>query len=443
MNPKHSRRFYIKTFGCQMNDYDSARAAALLESLHYERADSPADADLVLLTTCTVRQKAADKIYSALGRLNKLKRRNPRLLIGVGGCLAQHEPDRLLKQFPCIDLLYGTGALARLGELVQAAAEGKRPVDIGADAGHAMYAHMPRPSFGRSRSCAFVTVMQGCDNYCTYCIVPYVRGPEWSRTPGDILDEARQLISAGVRDITLLGQNVNSYGKTLAAHCSFAALLSRLNELPGLERLRFITSHPKDLTDELIACFGALDKLCEHIHLPLQSGSDRILSAMNRRYSAARYEELIGKLRTARPDISITSDIIVGFPGETDDDFNLTRDLIGRIGFDDLFIFHYTDREGTRACALPEKVPYSLKIERLRELNRLQRVVSRQRNVALIGATLDVLFEGPSSRGSGCSAGRTRSNRVVNCPAPVEMEGRTAAVTIRAAGVHSLSGTLA
>jgi len=425
-----------------MNEYDSDRVAALLEEHHFTRAESAQSADIILLNTCSVRQKAADKIYSELGRLKKLKRDNPRLLIGVGGCLAQHEPARLLKQFPCIDLIFGTQALARLPGLLHAAAAGTRSVDVDPDACRTMYARLPRPVIGPGRTSAFVSIMQGCNNYCTYCIVPYVRGTEWSRTPDEVLEEVRLLIDSGVRDITLLGQNVNSYGKTLSPPIAFAELLGRLNSLAGLARLRFITSHPRDLSDGLIACFAGLDKLCEHIHLPLQSGSDRILQAMNRSYTAAQYGALIDKLRAARPDISITSDIIVGFPGETEQDFINTRDFIARIGFDDLFIFHYTDREGTRACRMPGKIDYAVKIQRLRELNALQRGISRQRNELLVGSIQEVLFEGPSSRNSANLAGRTRSNKVVNCPARQDMQGRTAPVLIEKAGIHSLSGTL-
>jgi len=442
MDLNKTKRYHIKTFGCQMNEYDSDRIAALLEEQHFMRAESVEQADLILLNTCSVRQKAADKIYSELGRLKQIKRKNPGLLIGVGGCLAQHESEKLLKQFPCIDLIYGTQALARLPGLVRSAAEGKRVIDVDSDATRTMYARMPRPVIGRQQTGAFITIMQGCNNYCTYCIVPYVRGPEWSRAPEDILAEARHLIAAGVREITLLGQNVNSYGKTFSPPAVFADLLRRLNELEGLERLRFITSHPRDLSNDLIACFSELDKLCEHIHLPLQSGSDRILRLMNRSYTSGQYRERIDKLRCAQPDISITSDIIVGFPGETDEDFMQTRDCIERIGFDDLFIFHYTDRTGTRACDLVDKIDYPTKIRRLKELNTLQRNISKQRNELLIGKNLEVLFEGPSSRGTASMAGRTRSNKVVNCPAPRDLLGRTAPVVIRKASIHSLSGTL-
>lgn len=441
MDSNETRRYYIKTFGCQMNNYDSERVDALLQEHHFMPATSSESADLILLNTCSVRQKAADKIYSELGRLKKLKDKNPGLLIGVGGCLAQHEPDKLLKQFPCIDVLYGTQALARLPGLIRAAIDGKRAVDVALDAAQTTYARLPRRITGPGQSCAFVSIMQGCNNYCTYCIVPYVRGPEWSRTLEDILEEVNHLIQAGVRDITLLGQNVNSYGKTLTPPTVFADLLHRLNALSGLERLRFVTSHPRDLSDALIACFGELEKLCEHIHLPLQSGSDRILRAMNRSYTSDHYAGLIEKLRVVKPDISITSDIIVGFPGETDEDFIMTRDFVERIGFDDLFIFHYTDRNGTRACSLTDKIPYSIKIQRLRDLNALQRGISKQRNEHLVGKTLEVLFERPSSRGNGL-AGRTRSNKVVNCPAPTDLTGRSARVIIRKASIHSLTGTL-
>ena len=425
-----------------MNDYDSERVDALLQEQHFMPAVSPESADLILLNTCSVRQKAADKIYSELGRLRKLKHANPRLLIGVGGCLAQHEPDKLLQQFPCIDLIYGTQALARLPGLIRAAIDGKRAVDVALDAAQTAYTRLPRRIPAPGQTSAFVSIMQGCNNYCTYCIVPYVRGPEWSRTLEDILEEVNQLIQAGVRDITLLGQNVNSYGKTLSPPTIFADLLHRLNALAGLERLRFVTSHPRDLSVELITCFGKLEKLCEHIHLPLQSGSDRILRAMNRSYTPAHYSGLIEKLRHACPNICITSDIIVGFPGETEEDFIKTRDFVENMSFDDLFIFHYTDRHGTRACSLEDKIPYNIKIQRLRELNALQRGISKDRNEQLVGKTLEVLFERSSSRGNGCLAGRTRSNKIVNCPAPTDLTGKNAPVIIRKASIHSLTGTL-
>ncbi len=425
-----------------MNAYDSERVAALLQEHQLQPAASPELADIILLNTCSVRQKAADKIYSELGRLKKLKLKNPGLLIGVGGCLAQHESEKLLKQFKCIDLIYGTQALARLPELLRKAGEGKRAVDVDLNASQETYAGLPRGVTAPGQTSAFVSSMQGCNNYCTYCIVPYVRGPEWSREPEDIVEEVRQCIADGVCDITLLGQNVNSYGKTLSPPITFADLLSRLNELKGLTRLRFITSHPRDLSDELIACFGHLEKLCENIHLPLQSGSDRILHEMNRRYTADHYAGLIEQLRVVQPDISITSDIIVGFPGETEIDFNMTRDFIEKIGFDDLFIFHYTDRHGTKACSLQDKIPYKIKIQRLRNLNALQRGISKQRNEQLIGKTMEVLFHGPSSRGTGSLAGRTGSNKVVNCPAPSELIGKSVMVKIRKASIHSLAGTL-
>jgi len=425
-----------------MNEYDSERVAGLLQNQHFKQAESQESADIILLNTCSVRQKAADKIYSELGRLKKLKQRNPALIIGVGGCLAQHESEKLLKQFPVIDVLYGTQALATLPDLLRAAFEGNRAVDVALDAAQTTYSRLPPRISTHAQSCAFVSIMQGCDNYCTYCIVPYVRGPEWSRTPEDIFEETADLAASGVRDITLLGQNVNSYGKTLTPPIVFAQLLKKLDAINGLERLRFVTSNPRDLSDELIACFGELESLCEHIHLPLQSGSDRILRAMNRSYTTEHYAGLVEKLRAVRPDISITSDIIVGFPGETEEDFYKTREFIKRIEFDDLFIFHYTDRKGTRACTLDEKIPYDQKIKRLRELNTVQREISKKRNEQLIGKAVDVLFEGPSSRGNGSLAGRTRSNKVVNCTAPSDLTGQTSSVKIQKANIHSLTGTL-
>jgi len=425
-----------------MNDYDSERIADLLQKDHYSPADSPERADIVLLNTCSVRQKAADKIYSELGRLRQLKKKNPELIIGVGGCLAQHEPEKLMKQFSCIDLLYGTQALARLPELLATALQGKRGIDVDLKTAYDPYAQLPGHTIAKGRTHASLSIMQGCNNYCTYCIVPYVRGSEWSRPPADILEEARNLVQGGACDITLLGQNVNSYGKTLDPPATFAELLRKLNALPGMQRLRFVTSHPKDLSDELIECFEQLDTLCEHIHLPLQSGSDRILREMNRSYTSSHYSDLITRLRAVCPDVSITSDIIVGFPGETEDDFLKTREFIEQTRFDDLFIFHYTDRKGTKACSLPEKTPYSVKIQRLRNLNEVQRAISKERNELLVGKTLEVLFDGPSSRHKESLAGRTRSNKVVNCPAPGELTGRIVPVTIRKANIHSLAGTL-
>jgi tRNA-2-methylthio-N6-dimethylallyladenosine synthase len=442
MTSRKAKSFYIKTFGCQMNDYDSERVAELLSDYGYVPAASAQCADMILLNTCSVRQKAADKVYSELGRLKKLKTKKSDLMIGVGGCLAQHESDKLMKQFPCIDFICGTQAQGRLPGLIQAALDGKRPVDVAPDASHALYSRLPANSRTTGQTCAFVSIMQGCNNYCTYCIVPYVRGPEWSRPPEEIHREVNRHIQAGAVEITLLGQNVNSYGKTLSPPVRFTDLLRTLDAAGDLQRLRFITSHPRDLSDELIACFAELESLCEHIHLPLQSGSNRILKAMNRSYTVEQYFELIEKLRAACPGISITSDIIVGFPGESEDDFMQTRDSIARIGFDDLFIFHYTDRTGTRACDFEDKVPYSIKIERLQDLNTLQRDISRQCNKRLVNTAVEVLFEGPSSRGTGSLAGRTRSNKVVNCPAPSELTGRIAPVLIRKAAIHSLAGTL-
>lgn len=438
-----SERFIINTFGCQMNEYDSLRIARLLESRGCAAAGSYEDASLIILNTCTVRQKAEDKIYSELGRIKKYKARNPGLLIGFGGCLAQQEGKKLLKRFPQVDFVFGTRALPRIPGMLADARAGRRLCDTGMDAPLGpFYAGNPYAA-DRGQVSAFVTVMQGCDNFCSYCIVPHVRGREWSRPAGDIVGEVRRLVDGGVRDVMLLGQNVNAYGKHLRPAVTFAELIARLDAIDGLARIRFTTSHPKDLTDDLIAAFAGVPKLCEHMHLPVQSGSDRILQHMNRRYTRQAYVEKVARLREARPDIAITSDIIVGYPGETERDFLETVDLVEKIQFDDLFIFHYTDRKGTAASEVPDSIAYGVKIERLRLLGDIQHAISLRKNSACIGHTVEVLFEKASKRGAGSLAGKTRAARVVNCPGPASMIGRLAPVVIDNATVHSLSGTLA
>ncbi len=434
-------KVYIKTFGCQMNEYDSLRILRLLESCGYERALSYEEATVILLNTCSVRRKAEDKVYSELGRIKKLKNRQSNFILGVGGCVAQQEGHNLVKRFPYIDIVFGTHCLSRLPVLIEKAFCGDKAVDVSMPAHSDIYpsdSYMPHSS----QISAFISIMHGCDNYCSYCVVPFVRGREYSRDPDDILREVTNLVDAGIKEITLLGQNVNSYGRTVSPSLTFAALLRQLNVITGLERIRFTTSHPKDLSDQLIDCFAELDKLCGHIHLPLQSGSDRILDLMNRGYTSKEYRHKIHLLRQAVPDISITSDILVGFPGETNDDFRETLALIESIGYDDLFMFHYTDRPGTKASQYTAKVPYAVKIKRLSMIKEKQRNISLQKNMQLIGKTCSVLFEGHSKRGRGCIAGRTAGNKVVNCKGQPERIGTTAVVKIEKARIHSLSGKL-
>jgi len=434
-------KVFIKTFGCQMNEYDSCRILKLLESCGYKSAPSYEDASVILLNTCTVRKKAEDKVYSALGRIKKIKNSRPDLTIAVGGCLAQQEAQNLIKRFPYVDLVFGTKALPRLPSLLESAKNGKKIVDVEMNSSREIYSgnsYSPAPC----QVTAFVTIMQGCNNFCSYCIVPYVRGSEWSRLPSEIIKEVTHLAESGIKEVTLLGQNVNSYGKTLTPKATFSELLTELNSIDGLERIRFITSHPKDLSGELILSFKRLEKLCEHIHLPLQSGSNRILKKMNRVYTREEYLEKISSLREIVPDIVITSDIIVGFPGETENDFNKTLSMIEEICFDDLFLFHYTDRPGTKASKISAKIPYKTKIERLNILNDRQREISLKNNNRLAGETFSVLFEGTSKKGFGDIAGRTRTNKVVNCKGPSELIGKTALVKVGKANIHSLTGKL-
>jgi tRNA-2-methylthio-N6-dimethylallyladenosine synthase len=432
---------FIKTFGCQMNEYDSYRMLKLLECSGYTAASSYEEAAIILLNTCSVREKAEVKAYSELGVLKQLKRNNPELIIGIAGCIAQQEGKKLLGKYPQLDMVIGTCALTKVPALLSQI-RGRRQKIVCTDMnGAEMY---PAGSYvpEKKQITSFVSIMQGCENYCSYCIVPFVRGPERSREMAEIVDEAARLAESGIKEVTLLGQNVNSYGRTLLPQKTFPQLLAAINALPGLERIRFTTSHPKDLSPELIEAFRDLDKLCEHIHLPLQSGSDRVLRRMNRKYTAAEYLKKIAALRKVVPDISITSDMIVGFPGETEEDFQATLDTVAEVGFDDLFFFRYSDRPGTKASVFPDKVPYDIMIQRLTTLKDKQTETSSAKNRQLLGMILPVLFQEKSKRSPEHLAGRTRTNKVVNSRAPERIIGTTALVKIERAHIHSLSGKL-
>ncbi len=414
-------KLYIHTIGCQMNVYDAEKMAAVLWPLGYRLTDSPGDAALVIVNTCAIREKAEQKVFSYLGRLAEIKRRRPDMIVAVGGCVAQQEGRRILKRVPAVDLVFGTNAIGRLPELVPQAQSGKRIVDTAQAEGFQELQPVSQAA-GAGGISRFITIMQGCDNYCTYCVVPHVRGGESSRTPDAILDEIRSVVAVGAREVTLLGQNVNSYG-IKEGMISFAELLERVNEVPGLLRIRFTTSHPKDLSDELIAAFGNVPKLCSHIHLPVQSGSDRILHRMNRRYSRAHYLEKISALRGRYPAMGITSDIIVGFPGETDADFDDTRALISAADFDGLFAFQYSDRPSAPAARFKDKVSDKVKKERLQRVLDAQAARTREKNQALEGSIQEVLVERRSrameSRdadggGRALWMGRTGTNRIVH-----------------------------
>lgn len=388
-----TKRLYINTMGCQMNVYDSWQIQNRLAPMGYAPTGNPDDADVILVNTCAIRDKAEQKAFSFLGRLAPLKQRNPSLIIGMGGCVAQQEGRRVLKRMPFVDLVFGTHAIGRLPRIIARIAQTRcRVVDIDISETIAPddFVSGPHP---QSDVSAFVTIMRGCDNYCTYCVVPYVRGRESSRPVDDIIQEIRHHVSKGVREVTLLGQNVNSYGVKEGMD-GFAQLLAKVNMIEGLARIRFTTSHPKDLSPDLVRSFKDLDKLCGHIHLPVQSGSDRILKRMNRRYTRQIYFDKVCQLRQTVPDIAITSDIIVGFPGETEEDFNATLTLIDQIGFDGLFAFIYSDRPNAPAVRFDGKVDESAKKDRLQKVLAHQENHTLSANTALVGTVQEVLVDG-------------------------------------------------
>ncbi len=441
-----------------MNVYDSERIAGVMASLDFRLTSDIKKADLVIVNTCAIREKAEQKVYSFLGRLNQMKARRPDLKIGVGGCVAQQQGERIFERAPFVDVVFGTHAVARLPDLVTRSAKGEiRVVDVGTAAGGEAI-EMPRSVDAEGGVCRFVTIMQGCDNYCNYCVVPYVRGREVSRRPETIISEIDLLVQSGVREVTLLGQNVNSYGRKEGL-CSFPELLERVHGIDGLERIRFTTSHPKDLSPELCRSFRDLPKLCRHIHLPVQSGSNRILEAMNRRYTREQYLEKVSELRRYCPEIAITSDFIVGFPGESPEDFNRTLDLIQAVAYDGLFAFKYSDRPEAPAKDFDGKVDEKEKNHRLQTLLDVQDRVTLRKNRALIGTEQIVLIEGrgkkqrQGSRDSSESmethqwTGRTTTNKIVNCDQddlPDTMRenitGRLVRMQIEKAYAHSLWG---
>jgi tRNA-2-methylthio-N6-dimethylallyladenosine synthase len=431
------RRVYIETFGCQMNEVDSARMLALLGNMDYHPAESLSDADLVLLNTCSIREKADQKIYSALGRLRGWKRRREGRLVAVGGCLAQQKGAALRERAPHVDIVFGTHSISRLPDLVRLAEEEGAAVstDLSDDTSH--WDVLPYLTDGAAS--AMVTIMQGCDNYCTYCIVPYVRGREISRPSAEVLDEVRALAGQGVCEAVLLGQNVNSYGKKEGG-IAFPALVRRISRIPGIRRIRFITSHPRDLDRETIDLFSEIDSLCPHIHLPIQSGSDRILSSMERGYTRLEYLRKVENLRKARPGIAFSSDFIVGFPGETEADFRDTLSVMEEVRFDSSFSFRFSPRPGTRAAGLAGAVAQEEAGRRLFRLQALQDRHARERLDACIGKEMEVLVEGKSAKDPSRLCGRTPCYKMVNFSPATEKQGSVRRVRIRSTGSHSLSG---
>lgn len=439
-----------------MNVYDSRRIVSGLQSIGYKESPCVEKADLVIANTCSVREKAEQKAFSFLGRLASLKKKKPNLIIGVGGCLAQQEGKAILKRVPFVDIVFGTHAIGRLPSRI-AEIEKTRCRIVDAEFSDTIEPVQPSEIFeNNSPATGFVTIMRGCDNFCTYCIVPYVRGREISRPPDEILSEIRMYAPSGMREVTLLGQNVNSYG-TKEGLCSFSELLSMANEIDDLSRIRFTTSHPKDISEALIHSFRSLDKLCHHIHLPVQSGSNRILKKMNRNYTRDHYLKIVEKLRLSCPDIAITSDMIVGFPGEAETDFKNTLDLVKTVRFDGLFAFAYSDRPNTPAVKFPDKISEPEKKERLQRLLNLQKQYTKEKNESLLGTVEPVLVEGLSKKQfetnldenatDSCWTGRTSTNKIVNFSLNEKdiseaeiIPGKTINIKIIRALAHSLWG---
>ena len=435
------KRFYLKTMGCQMNDHDSEVLRGLLLSLGYQPTGTVEKADLILYNTCCVRENPERKVYGHIAAFRRLKEKNPDLVIGICGCMPQQpqELEQMLKRLPHVDLIFGTHNIHRLPELLERATSGERVVEIWDEAqydeGQDFRDELPvQRSSGLK---AFVNVIYGCTNFCTYCIVPYVRGKEHSRTPETIRGDVQALVAEGYKEVTLLGQNVNAYGKDLSEKTSFSTLLGDLNSIDGLARIRFTTSHPRDMGSDLIGALAKLDKVCEHLHLPVQAGSTTLLKRMNRGYTREYYLNLVDQVRQAMPDISLTTDLIVGFPGETDQDFNDTLSLVREVGFDSAFTFIYSPREGTPAARLPNRIPEELKKERIYELIALQNSISDTKMRRLIGTTQELLVEG---RSKGRLIGRTRTNRQVVVEGPDELVGTLISAEITEASTWSLQG---
>jgi tRNA-2-methylthio-N6-dimethylallyladenosine synthase len=439
-------KLYIRTFGCQMNEYDSAKMADVLGQAQadgVEATDDPAQADIVLFNTCSVREKAQEKVFSDLGRLRALKRERPDMVIGVGGCVASQEGANIVSRAPYVDVVFGPQTLHRLPQLIAARRRTGRPqVDISFPEIE-KFDHLP-PARVEGAS-AFVSIMEGCSKYCSFCVVPYTRGEEVSRPFEDVLTEVAGLAEQGVREVTLLGQNVNAYlGATGAGEerADFAMLLDYVAEMPGIERIRYTTSHPREFSQRLVDAHGTIAKLAAHVHLPVQSGSDRVLAAMKRGYTVLEYKSIIRRLRAARPDVSITSDFIVGFPGETEQDFERTMALIEDVGFDGSFSFVYSPRPGTPAADLADDTPQATKLARLQRLQAATDGHARRISEAMVGTTQRVLVEGPSRKDPNELSGRTENNRVVNFSGAPRLVGHLVDLAITSALPHSLRGEL-
>lgn len=435
------KKVYIKTFGCQMNENDSEKVLLLL-SEEYEPVDRAEEADLILINTCSVREKPEHKLYSEIGRFRDIKVKRPDLLVGVMGCVAQQEGEALIRRFPFIDLVLGTQGFYNIREALERVKLEGNPVvltELREDFTIPLVLSKGSP---QKRVKAFVTIMQGCDNFCTYCIVPYVRGREISRPAEEILTEIETLVKEeGVREVILLGQNVNSYGQKERGYPDFAELLELISQIEGLLRIRFTTSHPKDLSAKLIKVIAENPKVCKHIHLPLQAGSNRILQRMNRKYTKEEYLDKVTKLREQCPEIGITSDIIVGFPGEREEDFKETLEMLEKVRFQEIFSFKYSDRPFAAATKFKDKIPEEEKERRLKKVHEVQRRITEEVYESYVGKEVEVLVEGVSEKDKTKLTGRTTTNLIVNFTAPrLDLMGALVKVLIEEPGKHSLKG---
>lgn len=427
INGKTHRYVKFLVYGCQMNVSDAERMAGQLASIGYEPTEAMGEADLILINTCCVRESAEDRVYGKIGEIKHLKEQNPALIFGITGCMAQKEGEALIRRAPHIDFVLGTNKVHELTHVVQ---------EIEAERGHVVdvqfaETELPEgmPVARQNKFSVWVPIMYGCNNFCTYCIVPYVRGRERSRRPEEVVAEVREAVRQGAKEVTLLGQNVNSYGKD-HKRADFADLLKMVDEVPRIERVRFMTSHPKDLSDKLIETIRAGKHICEHIHLPVQHGSNRILRAMHRIYTVEDYRALVARIRAALPTVSLTTDLIVGFPGETEEDFSELLAFLREIRYDSAYTFLYSKRSGTPAATMDGQVPEKVKHERLERLMAVQDAISREKNEALLGTEAEVLVEGPSKHDAAVWNGRTRTNKLVLFPHGEEQPGDLVRVKI-------------
>ena len=434
-------KVHLITYGCQMNEYDSERVAGLLRERSWELTADEAEADLILVNTCAIREKAEDKVFSKLGELRLLKAQRPELVIGVMGCMAQLHQRTIQRRAPAVDLVFGSPAIARVGELVDRVLRDRRPV---LETGEGPLVKITARPSSAGRLKAFVTVMEGCEKHCTFCVVPRTRGRERSHSPAAIVDEVERLAADGCREVTLLGQTVNAYGRDLTPATDLGDLFALVNDVDGIARIRFTTSNPYNLTPKLIRAMRDVPKVCEYFHLPLQSGSNRVLERMNRGYTRERYLELVAEIRNAVPTMAFSTDLIVGFPGETEGDFEETRAMVERVGYDNVFVFRYSRRPGTPAATMPDQVPDDVKARRNLRLLEAAARVATERSSRLAGETVEVLIDGRSKKNAGELSGRTRCNRVVNFDGQGSASvGDLAQVHIDQVLPHSLRGTLA